>query len=104
MTADLKPLAVIDCHDRDEWARITSTPGLLARLQDWACSNDIDPVDTYRIEVYPGDCLFGRVFQYDRDERGNGYCPLNHRHIVEECEIAKRVPFDVPLGSLPPVP
>lgn len=97
-TATLEPLAVHDVQG--SWP-----PPNLNDFLAWAREQSIEPNDTYRIEIYLLDCLFARVFQFDKDEHGKVRCAVDHEHHpgrVMDCEVARRKPFDVPVSSMPP--
>lgn len=108
--AETEPLAVYDVHD-PSWPDQPIT-----EIGDWLRRQGINPDDTYRFEVHLLDCLFARVYQYDRDENGRAYCPRDHEHQngkiygpgeepseAELCDIARRAPFDLPIKEMPPV-
>jgi hypothetical protein len=107
-----EPLAVYDVSE--SWTELSDQQ--MAVIRNWLRMQGIEPNDTYRFEIWRTDRLFARVFQYDRDEHGKPYCPLDHEHVFgkvfgpgeepseqEWCDIARREPFDVPLSSMPPV-
>ncbi len=98
MTASLEPIWVGDVHDSQTWP-----PPNLSEVLGWARSEGINANETYRIEVYLLDCPFARVYEYDRDENGTRFCWVEHDHLDDRCDVAKRKPFDVPLTTLPPV-
>ncbi|MBF8192090.1 hypothetical protein ITP53_41710 [Nonomuraea sp. K274] len=62
------------------------------RLLAWMRAHDIDPRDTYRVELILTDALAvkARVYHYDLDEQGR-------KRLLDSSEIARREPFDVPL-------
>lgn len=92
MMTDLEPLAVYDVRDGSYVQGEQSKP-----FDDWVVDHGIALADTYRMEIYLLDCLFARVFQYDRDEQGR-FCldPAAQ-------DVARREPFDMPIESMPPV-
>jgi len=100
----LEPLAVYDVAEAN-WLGLPHDKR--QDLAAWLREQGPDPNDTYRLEVYLLDCLFVRVFQWDRDKLGGGhYCPLDHDHHDPDrslCEAARRAPFDVPVAEMPPV-
>lgn len=99
----LTPLMVIDTHDR-EWDQITADHAYHQRLIDWARGQGLNPVHTYRVEIYLVDCPFARVFQYATDENGTRHCGVDHDHRgwADECRIAELKPSAVILSELPP--
>lgn len=105
MTQTGEPLLVLDADDHEQRERIISTPGLLTQLQDWARAHGVDPDDTYRFEIHVTDHLFAKVFQYEKNERGQMFCSVDHDHRADRdrCEPARRDPYDVNLTSLPPL-
>lgn len=99
---DLEPLAVYDVHGRS-WARLDSE--LIAKMCNWLREHGVEPDDTTRVEIWETGHLYARIFQFDRDERGRGYCHLDHDHLAstDKCEPARREPFDVPIEAMPPI-
>ena len=91
-TPDLTPLAVSDVREDAYWYSVRKDQG--DALRAWLRSNDLEPNDIYRFEVYLLDTLFAKVFTYARDEHG--------RFCIEGDEIVQREPFTVPLNSMPP--
>lgn len=96
----MPPVVVIDVRDWEPWP----PEGWLEALREWAEQHGIKARDTYRIEVHVIDTLCARVFQYDRDEKGYGYCPRDHDHQLDAdgCRVARREPYTVLLKSMPP--
>lgn len=95
----VKPLMVLDV--REEWP-----PRNLDGILNWLRGNGIEPADTFRVELYPGDTLFARVFQYEVDERNHLVCAADHDADdfagIADCRPVTRA-RNMAVASLPPV-
>ena len=85
----MTPLAVWDARARN-YMRIC------VPVMEYLLSQNIPPVDTYRVEVYFLDVPFARVFTYAQDQQG---C----RYFDESTDVAAvNAPYDQILTELPP--